>query len=340
MTSVLRLALCLAVLAVSSAWAGPFSVTSVETSGTTFGTGTSSATAVERLRITQGGLVGISNTSPIAKLDVVGTISASDAIQVSGSGLTCASSINGAMRWNATSDTLQICTGSGWKSLASSTTAGGAVTISSTGIAAWVTFAGSNGAIGGATNIASVTRNSTGRYTITFSYPFADTNYGVTGSGSASGSGDGDWLAIDVGAGGKTSSTVKIVTYASGGASTQDWGSVTIALYSSSGANNSASIIAQTISTTTVSATNVSGTLIQVGPSSATCASSISGSIRYGTASNTLQICTGTGWVSLASGSAGGGATPGGSDQQVQFTTAAARSAAMPTTPGTRPPTF
>ena len=111
-------------LAVSSAWAGPFSVTSVETSGTTFGTGTSSATAVERMRITQGGLVGISNTSPIAKLDVVGTISASDAIQVSGSSLTCASSINGALRWQSTSDTLQICTGSGWKSLASSTAAG------------------------------------------------------------------------------------------------------------------------------------------------------------------------------------------------------------------------
>jgi hypothetical protein len=34
--------------------------------------------------------------------------------------------VNGAMRWNATSDTLQICTGGGWKSLTSSTTAGGA----------------------------------------------------------------------------------------------------------------------------------------------------------------------------------------------------------------------
>jgi hypothetical protein len=79
----------------------------------------------ERVRIAPGGNVGISNTSPIAKLDVNGTISASDAIQVSGSALACASSINGAMRWSATSDTLQICTGSGWKSLTSSTTAGG-----------------------------------------------------------------------------------------------------------------------------------------------------------------------------------------------------------------------
>jgi hypothetical protein len=78
-------------------------------------------------------------------------------------------------------------------------------------------------------------------------------------------------------------------------------------------------VAANSVSSTLISATNISATMIQVGPSSATCASSISGSIRYGTASNTLQICTGTGWVSLASGSTGGGATPGGSDQQVQF---------------------
>jgi hypothetical protein len=110
------------VLAVSSAWAGPFSVTSVETSGTTFGTGTSSATAAERMRITQGGLVGISNTSPIAKLDVVGTISASDAIQVSGSSLTCSSAIKGAIRYSNTSSTLEYCNSTAWTSLGPSAT--------------------------------------------------------------------------------------------------------------------------------------------------------------------------------------------------------------------------
>jgi hypothetical protein len=83
------------------------------------------------------GNVGISTTSPIAKLDVVGTISASDAIQVSGSALVCASSINGAMRWNATSDTLQICTGNGWKSLVSGTAGG---TLTGTGSATAVAF--------------------------------------------------------------------------------------------------------------------------------------------------------------------------------------------------------
>ncbi len=68
-----------------------------------------------------------------------------------------------------------------------------------------------------------------------------------------------------------------------------------------------------------VSASTVSSTLIQVGPSTATCVSSISGSIRWGSASNTLQICAGSGgWVSLASGTAGT-ATVGGSTTQIQF---------------------
>ena len=74
MTSVLRLAFCAAVLAVSSAWAGPYSIDSIETSGTTFATGASVGSTFERMRITQGGLVGISNTSPVAKLDVNGTV--------------------------------------------------------------------------------------------------------------------------------------------------------------------------------------------------------------------------------------------------------------------------
>jgi hypothetical protein len=78
------------------------------------------------------------------------------------------------------------------------------------------------------------------------------------------------------------------------------------------------SIAANSTSSTLVSASNISGTLIQVGTSSATCASSISGSIRYGAASNTLQICTGTGWVSLSSGTASS-VTVGGVSGSLQF---------------------
>ncbi|NBX85644.1 MAG: hypothetical protein EBQ80_00125, partial [Proteobacteria bacterium] len=69
------------------------------------------------------------------------------------------------------------------------------------------------------------------------------------------------------------------------------------------------SIAANSTSSTLVSASNVSATLIQVGASTATCTSSISGSVRWGTASNTLQICTGSGWVSLVSGTSAGGAS-------------------------------
>jgi hypothetical protein len=74
------------------------------------------------------------------------------------------------------------------------------------------------------------------------------------------------------------------------------------------------------VSASSVSATNISATLIQVGPSSATCSSAVSGSIRYGAASNTLQICTLTGWLSLSSGTAN--ATVGGTTTQLQYSNA------------------
>lgn len=67
-----------------------------------------------------------SRPNPLAKLDVAGSISASDAIQVGSSSLTCAAGINGAIRYNGTSNTLQICVGTVWTSLSSSTTSGGA----------------------------------------------------------------------------------------------------------------------------------------------------------------------------------------------------------------------
>lgn len=71
------------------------------------------------------GSVGISNTNPIAKLDVVGTVSASDAIQVGASSLTCAASINGAIRWNSAVKSIDVCRDTTWTSLSSNTTAGG-----------------------------------------------------------------------------------------------------------------------------------------------------------------------------------------------------------------------
>lgn len=87
----------------------------------------------------RNGKAGISRTVPVADLDVIGTISASDAIQVGQSTLTCSGGISGSIRYSTTSDTLQVCTGSGWKSLVSSTVTGGTLigTGSATAVAFW-----------------------------------------------------------------------------------------------------------------------------------------------------------------------------------------------------------
>lgn len=91
-------------------------------------------------------------------------------------------------------------------------------------VKAWVTFAGSNGAIAASHNVGSVTRNGTGDYTVTFTIPFSSANYcahvtpsrdivlggtagmmGNTGTQLAGSSqiftnnsnGSGSWIAID-----------------------------------------------------------------------------------------------------------------------------------------------
>lgn len=46
---------------------------------------------------------------------------------------------------------------------------------------AWVNFAGATGTINASFNVSSVTRSSTGLYTVNFANAFADTNYAITG---------------------------------------------------------------------------------------------------------------------------------------------------------------
>ena len=72
---------------------------------------------IDRLTVSASGSIGISTTEPLAKLDVMGTISASDAIQVGTSALTCTNGIPGAIRYN--SGSLEYCNGNAWTSLAS-----------------------------------------------------------------------------------------------------------------------------------------------------------------------------------------------------------------------------
>lgn len=49
---------------------------------------------------------------------------------------------------------------------------------------AWVQFAGASGTIAASYNVSSVTRTSTGYYTITFTNALSDAKYSATGSGS------------------------------------------------------------------------------------------------------------------------------------------------------------
>jgi hypothetical protein len=81
--------------------------------------------AREYMRVNNTGNVGISTSTPLAKLDVNGTISASDAIQVGQSSLACSSPISGSIRYNTTSGTIQVCNGTGWVSLVSGTAGAG-----------------------------------------------------------------------------------------------------------------------------------------------------------------------------------------------------------------------
>ena len=89
-------------------------------------------TEYARISETSGNL-GIGTTNPVATLTVSGNVSVTGMIDVGHTAQACATAISGSIRYETTSDTIQVCTGSGWKSLSSSTTAGTTTTASSTG---------------------------------------------------------------------------------------------------------------------------------------------------------------------------------------------------------------
>lgn len=84
---------------------------------------------------TTSNTTGINTVTPAAALDVVGNVSVTGIVDVGHTALACSTTISGSIRYETTSDTLQICTSAGWKSLASSTIASGGSTsaASSTG---------------------------------------------------------------------------------------------------------------------------------------------------------------------------------------------------------------
>lgn len=90
---------------------------------------------IAKVTIDVSGSMGIGSTAPKAKLDVIGTISASDAIQVGSSSATCGASIPGAIRYNGGS--LQYCNTSAWTNLVSGTGGGVGGSGSANHVAYW-----------------------------------------------------------------------------------------------------------------------------------------------------------------------------------------------------------
>lgn len=83
-----------------------------------FAVSTSTQATTPSLYVGTNGRVGIGTNAPLAKLDVNGTISASDAIQVGDSSLTCGAGTSGALRYS--SGNMQFCNGSAWTTLGAS----------------------------------------------------------------------------------------------------------------------------------------------------------------------------------------------------------------------------
>ena len=86
-----------------------------------------------------------------------------------------------------------------------------------TGIAkAWVNFAGASGTVNGSFNVSSVTRNSTGDYSINFTTAMPNANYAVSGMGVDFSFG-GVFVISSV-AGSQTTALIRVLTLQKGNA--------------------------------------------------------------------------------------------------------------------------
>jgi hypothetical protein len=105
-----------------------------------------------------------------------------------------------------------------------------AANLAGTGVCkAWVNFAGASGTINSSVNVTSVTRNSTGDYTVTFTNALANANYAVIGSAlSAAGTIPAVYVKT-----GTTPSTSSFIVYAANtnGSVLYDFPTVYIAVF-------------------------------------------------------------------------------------------------------------
>lgn len=287
------------------------------------------------------GSLGIGKVTPIAKLDVSGTISASDAIQVGQSTLACSSPISGSIRYNTTSGTIQVCNGTGWVSLSSGTSAGVSSLAALTdtnitnlagrdylrydaGTSKWVNISEST-VMSTTTMVAgwpdaircNVTSPAWGQNIFYLSHSPSNINqyvyrmlfntnsdpYLIFTSGGAYNSA-GNLTTHDC-----NKSIAQL--YASGQAF-NFIGNTALGDRITSGtanviANGGAGYVSLTSGATTwgyFGSGNSYLPMIQLGQPATACTIGISGSIRYNTTSDTLQVCTGSGWKSMVSGTA------------------------------------
>ena len=112
-------------------------------------------TVTERLTILSTGFTGVSNNLPHSMLDVGG------AVQVADDAAACVSNKNGAIRF--TSDALQVCRSAGWQAVATNDT--------------WGRINGAAATIAYGSNLASVTKNATGDWSIIYSSSLSSADY-------------------------------------------------------------------------------------------------------------------------------------------------------------------
>jgi trimeric autotransporter adhesin len=330
--------------------------------------------AAYRFMIDSAGRVGISNFAPLAKLDVTGTISASDIVQVgSTTTIACGSSVVGSIRYTNISDTLQIFTGGGWKSLISGTTGTGTVTGtgSATAVAYWSSASGltydtdgfywdvTNNRLGIGTTVPTSSLQVSSTFSVSNSSQTTSASLyvGINGGVSigsttnvALGSRSGlyierpssSWGLVIAGQGANQSGLffatpantanarfVQMVNASDAFHIRTVTDAVAVGKYLFTGnlvSGNVGISNSSPIAKLDVTGTISSSDIVQVGSTTTiACGSSVQGSVRYTNVSDTLQICTGSGWKSLVSGTtAGGGATPGGVSGSIQFNSAGA----------------
>jgi hypothetical protein len=283
------------------------------TSGYQFYAGGGAASNL-KMSIQPDGNVGISTSTPLAKLDVAGTISASDAIQVGSSSLTCGAGIPGAMRYS--SGNMQFCNGSAWTTLGS---AGAATAASSTGA---IQFNSANALAGDTTNL--FWNDTNNRLGVGTSTPSTTLMVQGTQPGPTAGysqlfintpdNNDGTGLALRTTETG-TERVWAIMAGTGGGSPNHNLRFYDVTApaermtLTTSGRLGIAkpSPLANVDVVGTISLTDA----LHLGQTTLACATGISGSIRYNTTSNTVQFCNGTGWTSLSSGTTGGSTAEG-----------------------------